>query len=183
MYYRWNSSFDSINIITKRMYMMNTTYHNILYIYLSYLICISTKRWNIYDTKFLCNEIWGKITWNNVWTTTYNASMVAESRSSWTPWVSITQPQAITECNSLWAWYHLITNNEWMTIARNIEANSQNWANWTVGSLVSAWWWLYRWNVNLNDSASCGANTPAQFCNTWSITKNAAPHLSILGCP
>ncbi|MDD4151790.1 MAG: hypothetical protein PHR68_04200, partial [Candidatus Gracilibacteria bacterium] len=37
--------------------------------------------------------------------------------------------------------------------------NSQNWANGIVGSLVSAGGGLYRGNVNLNDSASCGSNT------------------------
>src|SRR5690606_35856528 len=32
---------------------------------------------------------------------------------------------------------HLITNDEWMTIARNAEAQSANWADGVVGSLVS----------------------------------------------
>ena len=32
------------------------------------------------------------------------------------------------------AGYHLITNNEWMTIARNIEANPTNWSNGITGS-------------------------------------------------
>jgi prepilin-type N-terminal cleavage/methylation domain-containing protein len=84
-------------------------------------------------------------------------SGVATSQASWNLWIRITQPQAITACNNLWAWYHLITNNEWMTIARNIEANSQNWADWIVGSLVWSGWWLYRWNVGLYDSVSCGS--------------------------
>ena len=57
-------------------------------------------------------------------------------------------------------WYHLITNNEWMTIARNIEANPENWANGIVWSTVADWWWLFRGNVNLNDSVSC---------NHWSV--------------
>ncbi|MDD4151945.1 MAG: hypothetical protein PHR68_04990, partial [Candidatus Gracilibacteria bacterium] len=114
----------------------------------------------IFTTQNFCvMKYEAKITGNDVGTTTYNSSMVAESRSSGTPWVNITQPQAITECNALGAGYHLITNNEWMTIARNIEANSQNWANGIVGSLVSAGGGLYRGNVNLNDSASCGSNT------------------------
>lgn len=32
------------------------------------------------------------------------------------------------------AGYHLITNNEWMTIARNIEANGDNWSSGTMGN-------------------------------------------------
>ncbi|MDD2907612.1 MAG: type II secretion system protein [Candidatus Gracilibacteria bacterium] len=87
-----------------------------------------------------------------------NVGGVATSQSAGIPWVSINQPNAITACNDLGAGFHLITNNEWMTIARDIEENSQNWANGVVGSLVSAGGGLYRGNVNLNDSASCGSN-------------------------
>jgi len=96
-----------------------------------------------------------------------NVWWVATSQATWTPWVSITQPNAITTCNNLWTWYHLITNNEWMTIARNIEANTQNWADWIVWSLVSNNWWLFRWNVNLNDAASCGSNIVLDWDTAW----------------
>ncbi|MDD2907575.1 MAG: type II secretion system protein [Candidatus Gracilibacteria bacterium] len=88
-----------------------------------------------------------------------NVGGVATSQAASTPWTSINQPNSIIACNNLGAGYHLITNNEWMTIARNIEANSVNWANGIVGSLVSAGGGLYRGNVTLNDSASCGINT------------------------
>ncbi len=123
--------------------------------------------WNFTTQDFCVAKYEMKIQWNDIWTTTYNSSMVAESRASWTPWVSITQPNAIIACNNLWTWYHLITNNEWMTIARNIEANSGNWANWTIWSIVSAGWWLYRWNVNLNDSASCWISTVLDWNTAW----------------
>ncbi len=51
----------------------------------------------------------------------YNASFVAESRASGTPWTIITHQQAKDACNAIGA--HLITNNEWVTIARDVEVN------------------------------------------------------------
>ncbi|MFA5714570.1 MAG: prepilin-type N-terminal cleavage/methylation domain-containing protein [Candidatus Paceibacterota bacterium] len=43
------------------------------------------------------------------------------------PWVSITQPQAITACKSIGA--HLINNAEWMALARDIESVSSNYVS------------------------------------------------------
>ena len=56
------------------------------------------------------------------------------------PIANITQPQAIAACKSMWDWYHLITDNEWMTIARNIESVGSNWSGWSVWN-----WILYNW--------------------------------------
>lgn len=50
------------------------------------------------------------------------------------PWVNISQASAMTACSNLGTGYHLITNPEWMTIARNIEANSMNWSSGNVNS-------------------------------------------------
>ena len=50
------------------------------------------------------------------------------------PWVNISQTDAITECSSLGPNYHLITNPEWMTIARNIETTGSNWSSGTVNN-------------------------------------------------
>jgi hypothetical protein len=47
-----------------------------------------------------------------------------ESLAASTPWVSITQPAAIEKCKEVGT--HLITNSEWMTIARNIETTAIN---------------------------------------------------------
>lgn len=47
------------------------------------------------------------------------------------PWNNIEQVTAKTKCTDLGAGYDLISNAEWMTIARNIEAQG---ANWTGGS-------------------------------------------------
>jgi len=56
------------------------------------------------------------------------------------PWVSINQANSVTACRNLNALngvtskYDLISNPEWMTIARNIEAGSSNWSSGIVGS-------------------------------------------------
>ena len=49
------------------------------------------------------------------------------------PWVFISQQDAITECASLGKGYHLMTNDEWMTIASNIAARGSNWSGDSVG--------------------------------------------------
>ena len=49
------------------------------------------------------------------------------SQSSNQPWVNVDQATAKTLCSSLGSRYHLITNPEWMTLARNIEATAGNW--------------------------------------------------------
>jgi prepilin-type N-terminal cleavage/methylation domain-containing protein len=71
-----------------------------------------------------------KIQGDNNGNQTYNAAFVPESRSAGTPWVNISQTQAIAECKSIGA--HLINNAEWMALARDIESVS---SNYTSGSL------------------------------------------------
>ena len=63
-----------------------------------------------------------------------NIAGVATSQAAGTPWVSISQTTSKTTCTALGAGYHLVTNNEWMTIARNIENVPSNWSGGTVGS-------------------------------------------------
>lgn len=50
------------------------------------------------------------------------------------PWRHISRDNAIAECQSLGTGYDLITNDEWQTIARNIEGVASNWSGSTVGS-------------------------------------------------
>lgn len=57
----------------------------------------------------------------------------AVSQAGGTPWVSINQAGAKTECTSLGANYDLISNPEWMALAHNAEAQDANWSNGTVG--------------------------------------------------
>ncbi|MDD4409556.1 MAG: fibrinogen-like YCDxxxxGGGW domain-containing protein, partial [Candidatus Pacebacteria bacterium] len=64
---------------------------------------------------------------------TYASSYIPESRASGTPWVNISQTNAISECSSLGSGYHLITNDEWTALARNIESVSTNWSGGSIG--------------------------------------------------
>lgn len=61
-----------------------------------------------------------------------NVSGIPTSQPALTPWVSISQTNAIAECTSIDA--HLITNAQWQTIAHNIQQQPQNWSGGSVGS-------------------------------------------------
>jgi hypothetical protein len=67
-------------------------------------------------------------------------SMVAVSTQAGLPWHSIGQSDSSTACtnlnsiNSVTNRYDLISNPEWMAIARNIEGTASNWSNGSVGS-------------------------------------------------
>jgi len=54
------------------------------------------------------------------------------SKPDGTPWVSITQLNAKAKCESIGA--HLITENEWLSIVRNLELQASNWTGGAVGS-------------------------------------------------
>ncbi len=84
-----------------------------------------------------------------------NVSGVATSQAAKTPWVSINQTEARVACSSLGSGYYLITDAEWLTIARLAESNPSNWANGIIGSNVPSGG-MYRGNVNLSDNISCG---------------------------
>jgi prepilin-type N-terminal cleavage/methylation domain-containing protein len=58
----------------------------------------------------------------------------AITQAAGNPQVNISQTNAITACSLNGAGYGLINNNEWMTIARNIEGQGVNWTGGTVGS-------------------------------------------------
>ena len=49
------------------------------------------------------------------------------------PLAYISWINAKAACESIGTGYHLITNDEWMTIARNIESQGENWSTGTVG--------------------------------------------------
>lgn len=89
-----------------------------------------------------------------------NVSGVATSQADVTPWVNIDLPTAIAACTALGGGAHLLTIPEAQTINRNIEAQAANWANGTIGSLVSAGGGLKRGNVGITDSASYIGSTP-----------------------
>lgn len=70
-----------------------------------------------------------------------------------TPWVNINQQDAIMECTSLGKGYHLITNDEWMTIATNLAAQGNNWDGGTVGINE-----MSRGHSDNNPSSACEAD-------------------------
>ena len=74
---------------------------------------------------------WGKAgtcsTYVPAW---YNQNVVSSPLGSPMAYISHTQAKAI--CTALGA--HLITNQEWMTIARNVEQQSSNWTSGVVGT-------------------------------------------------
>ena len=96
-----------------------------------------------------------------------------------TPWANINFTNSRMACNSLntnplfdefGGNFTMITNRQWMTIARDAEQQSVNWANNVTGSTVSEGGGLFRGNVNLNDAISCNhgsaldGNTPGTNC-------------------
>jgi hypothetical protein len=62
-----------------------------------------------------------------------NDGGVAASHPAGLPWVSIDQPDAKQACTALGTNYDLISNPEWMAIARDIEGEKRNWSSSTVG--------------------------------------------------
>ncbi len=73
-------------------------------------------------------------TWNNAGTNcAYNTdtrSLVSSAAGY--PLADISQTDSITACESIGG--HLITNNEWMTLARNIERVPSNWSSGIIGT-------------------------------------------------
>ena len=63
-------------------------------------------------------------------------SSIPVSIPSGRPWVQITRDEAEEKCKKLGRNYSLITNSQWMVIARNIENNPVNWLSGVVGSGV-----------------------------------------------
>ena len=57
-----------------------------------------------------------------------------ESRAANIPWKNLSFNEAFSECQSLGTGYHLITNPEWMAIAKSIENNLVNWSGNAVGT-------------------------------------------------
>jgi hypothetical protein len=59
---------------------------------------------------------------------------IPTSSATQIPWVNIDLPSAKTTCNSLGGGFDLLSNPEWMTIAREIESLASNWTSGVVGS-------------------------------------------------
>jgi prepilin-type N-terminal cleavage/methylation domain-containing protein len=88
-----------------------------------------------YGTNDFCvMKYEAKIQGNDVGNQTYDSAFVPESRMTGTPWVNISQTNAIAEAATACDGCHLISEAEWMTIAQNVLSVSSNWSGGTVGS-------------------------------------------------
>ncbi len=87
---------------------------------------------------------------NTTATTSANGRAIASVASGY-PIANINQTTAASYCTTAGA--SLITNAEWMTIARNIEAQSSNWTGGSVGS-GGLWRGHSDWNPNTTLEAS-----------------------------
>lgn len=82
-----------------------------------------------YSDADIPNSTAGAADWNTV---TYVSGKAILSQAGKYPIAVINQTEAIAACQSMGSGYHLITNDEWMTIARSIEVNPVNWNSGTI---------------------------------------------------
>ncbi|MFZ4715328.1 MAG: putative Ig domain-containing protein [Bacteriovoracaceae bacterium] len=93
---------------------------------------------------------------------------VATSQASGRAWTSISAADAKVACTNLGSQYDLVSNPEWMAVARQIEAKASNWSSGTVGSGTLSTGWSNAWTggqqiVNTTD-ASCLYNSSFDTC-------------------
>ncbi len=109
------------------------------------------------------------VSWRNAVDYRNNPTGKIQSKRWGLPITMLTQQQAIDACKWLGKGYHLITNDQWMTIARNIEFESENWSSgiaWT--------WFVHNWNTNSSDYG-CQDRSPnaSHGATTWPTTNTA----------
>ena len=95
-----------------------------------------------------------------------NVGSVATSQASGTPWVSISQPNAITTSQAACSGCHLITEAEWLTIAQNVLSVPSNWSSGTVGT-----GYIY---FGHNDNAPAGALAASSDSDGYAGTGNSS---------
>ena len=88
--------------------------------------------------KYTAKNVGGTITDTNEYTddddnvvftiNTYSGG-TATSQASGIPWTNISQTDAITAAQTAGAGSHLVTENEWMTVAHNVLTNPANWCD------------------------------------------------------
>jgi len=81
--------------------------------------CVAQYEMSYSDADIPNSTVFWWVGWNTV---AYEVWKPIVSMAGKYPITNITQQQAIDACKSMWSGYHLITNNQWMTIARNIES-------------------------------------------------------------
>ena len=86
------------------------------------------------------DETWAQDVLDGWNTRKYYESKTPVSMPNRLPVTLLTSIQAIEQCQKMWDWYHLITNKERMTLARQIEFNTENWSSWIVWN-----WYIPNW--------------------------------------
>ena len=116
------------------------------------------------------NVWWNNIYWyaSNSWSRPTLWSIVSKA---WNPPIGeLYQSEAIAECIAMWDWYHLITNNEWMTISRDIELNPINWSSWEVWNGNIPIWFSYDGDGSFGCSWVNNVLTLPISSASWTIT-------------
>jgi prepilin-type N-terminal cleavage/methylation domain-containing protein len=98
-----------------------------------------------------------------------SATVAATTQAIGLPQINISQSNSITSCSLNGAGYGLMSNAEWMTIARNIEAQASNWTGGAVGSGV-----LWRGHTDNNPSSALAASTDN---DPYSGTNDSSPSI------
>jgi len=118
-----------------------------------------------------CPSNWVKVPGNTLYNTRTFCVMQYEakndgtnkpvSQANGTPWVNISQIDAKAKCQSIGA--HLVTEDEWLTIVRNIELQPTNWSSGQIGSGSIP-------RGNSNGSAAMDGTTPLTGVNQRTLT-------------
>jgi len=90
---------------------------------------------------------------------------VATSQPAGTPWVAISWYDAKAKCEAIGA--HLITNAEWMAIARDIEATKANWKDGQMGTSGQI-------NRGHSDNGPSNALTVSNVNDSYNQTNNSS---------
>lgn len=96
-----------------------------------------------------------------------NVGGIATSQAASTPWVSISQTDAITTSQAACSGCHLVTEPEWMTIAANVLSVPSNWSGGSVGD-----GFIYGGHGDGTPNGTLAAN--ASDANGYSGTGNSA---------
>ena len=96
-----------------------------------------------------------------------NASGVATSQASGTPWVNISQTSAMTTSAAACTDCHLISEAEYLTIAHNVLSVDSNWSSGTVGS-----GYIYSGH---NDNSAVALAASSNDSDGYSGTGNTSP--------
>lgn len=102
-----------------------------------------------------------------------NVAGVPSSQPDGTIWISITLADARTACESKGTSYNLMTNPEWMTLARNVESVDENWSSSVAGSGTLARGHSDAAPANLIDASTNDSDGYVNTLNTGSELANA----------